>query len=70
MGNPKFFLKVLMGLLWIGVGLMLLLGKYFYLSWYGIFDNHWTQLYGGLCLFYGGWRIYRVLMNSKHNLCD
>lgn len=47
-----------MGILYIGVGLFFMFPEKVGFQMEG-FDKIFRYIFGGLCLFYGGWRIYR-----------
>jgi len=48
-----------MGLLWMGMGVYMLFNEYFNGSLVDRFDGIWLKVFGGICLLYGGFRIYR-----------
>jgi threonine/homoserine/homoserine lactone efflux protein len=48
-----------MGLLWMGMGVYMLFNEYFNSGLVDRFDGIWLKVFGGICLLYGGFRIYR-----------
>jgi len=48
-----------MGLLWMGMGVYMLFNEYFNGGLVDRFDGIWLKVFGGICLLYGGFRIYR-----------
>lgn len=63
--NLKLFWKISIGFLWILIGFSLFSESCFFEKKQGIFENYWYELYGGICILYGAWRMYRGLMDSK-----
>ncbi|MFZ4769810.1 MAG: hypothetical protein ACOYLO_06480 [Ferruginibacter sp.] len=48
-----------MGLLWLGMGVFLVFIKYFNTGFQARFDDPVMKIFGGVCLVYGLFRIYR-----------
>ena len=48
-----------MGVLWLGMGIFFLFSKFFNTGWEARFDDTTMKAFGGICLLYGGFRIYR-----------
>lgn len=48
-----------MGILWTSMGIFLLFIKYFNTELQSRFDDPAMKLFGGVCIIYGGFRIYR-----------
>ena len=56
-----------MGLLWCSMGTFLLFVKYFNSDLQYRFDDPSMKIFGGICLFYGGFRIYRGYKKNYFN---
>jgi hypothetical protein len=48
-----------MGILWTSMGIFLLFIKYFNTVLQSRFDDPTMKIFGGVCIIYGGFRIYR-----------
>jgi hypothetical protein len=48
-----------MGILWTSMGIFLLFIKYFNTELQSRFDDPVMKIFGGVCIIYGGFRIYR-----------
>ena len=48
-----------MGLLWLGMGTFLVFIKYFDTAFQARFDDPVMKIFGGVCIVYGFFRIYR-----------
>lgn len=48
-----------MGILWIGMGIFLLFNDYFQVKVSDRFDPVALKAFGGVCILYGGFRLYR-----------
>ena len=48
-----------MGLLWSAMGVFFIFIRYFNTGWEARFDDPTLKAFGGICLLYGGFRIYR-----------
>ena len=48
-----------MGILWTSMGIFLLFIKYFNTEFQVRFDDPAMKIFGGVCILYGGFRIYR-----------
>jgi hypothetical protein len=48
-----------MGILWTSMGIFLLFIKYFNTELQSRFDDPTMKIFGGVCIIYGGFRIYR-----------
>jgi hypothetical protein len=48
-----------MGILWTSMGIFLLFIKYFNTELQSRFDDPAMKIFGGVCIIYGGFRIYR-----------
>lgn len=48
-----------MGMLWMAMGVFMLFIRYFNTGLEARFDDPMMKVFGGICLLYGGFRIYR-----------
>ena len=48
-----------MGLLWSAMGIFFIFIRYFNTGWEARFDDPAMKAFGGICLLYGVWRVYR-----------
>ena len=55
---------IVMSLLFIGMGVMMIFAEYFNLEQLIGFDKVFRFLFGGICLLYGGFRLYRGVMKN------
>ncbi|HET9055710.1 MAG TPA: hypothetical protein VFN30_02565 [Chitinophagaceae bacterium] len=60
----RSWLDYAMGSIILAVGLLIFLGNYIGIV-VGFPDPIMTKIFGGLCLLYGGWRIYRGAKQPK-----
>lgn len=53
-----------MGILWLGMGLFLAFTKYFSDDWAERLNDPSMKIFGGLCIVYGLFRIYRGIKKN------
>lgn len=63
--NIRMIYDFTMGVLWTGLGFFLLLYKY--LGFTPDYDELLANLFGGICIMYGGFRFWRVYKRKKEN---
>ena len=57
--KTRSIMDIGMGILWIGMGAFFLFNKYLNLGWQSSFDDNTLKIFGGVCLLYGSFRVYR-----------
>ena len=53
-----------MGILWISMGIFLLFNQYFDTVWKERLNDPALRIFGGVCLIYGAFRIYRGIKKN------
>lgn len=53
-----------MGILWIGMAIYIMFIKYFTPGLSARFDDIYMKIFGGLCIVYGSFRIYRGIKKN------
>jgi uncharacterized membrane protein len=64
--NRRAIMDLGMGVLWAAMGVFLMLSKRFGVE-LEFLPSPYTYLFGGLCLLYGGFRIYRGIKKNYFN---
>jgi hypothetical protein len=64
--NRRAIMDLGMGVLWVAMGAFLMLSNRFGVE-LDFLPSPYTYLFGGLCLLYGGFRIYRGIKKNYFN---
>lgn len=62
--NTRKVYNITMGLLIVGLGLLMFFNEQAGLDLKSRFDKEAIYVFGGLCLLYGGFRLYRGIQNQ------